>query len=88
MEKINLNSKANKILYVLSLLSTNKEKVKFDDLVVQCFKTFPDTFSLENYPNFPDSHKVNRSIYTDLKPKGLIKTFGNNYYKLTLEDLI
>lgn len=84
MQKINFNSKANKILYVLNLLSVNNEKIKFDDLVVQCFKTFPDTFSLDSYPDFPDSHKINRSIYTDLKPKGLIKTFGNNYYKLTL----
>ena len=84
MEKINLNSKAARILYVMLLLiEKGNIKLKFEDIVVRSFELFPDVFRLGKYKNLPDSHKVNRSIYTDLKPRGLIKTYGTGYYELT-----
>lgn len=84
MEKVNLNSKAARILYIMLLLvEEGNFKLKFEDIVVKSFEMFPDVFRLGKYKNFPDSHKVNRSIYTDLKPRGLIKTYGTGYYELT-----
>lgn len=84
MKKIGLGSKASRILYTMSLLVKGSEdKIKFEDIVVKSFELFPDVFQLDGHNNFPDSHKVNRSIYTDLKPNGFVKTYGNGYYKLT-----
>ena len=62
-----------KILIVLYKFYMKKEfKVTYEDLIVACFKEFPDTFSLKNYREYPDSNSINKKIYDSLKPKGLI----------------
>jgi hypothetical protein len=84
MKKVNLNAKATKILVAMyNLIKDSSSKIKFEDLVVKFFELFPETFKLEGYNQYPDSHKINRSIYTNLKPSGYIKTYGNGFYKLT-----
>jgi hypothetical protein len=67
-KKIPINS-----LIVFGLYSRAKEKkCSFEDLAIECFDLFPDNFCLNQYPQYPDSRKLDRPI-RDLRRKGLIK---------------
>ena len=36
--------------------------MEFEELVKNCFKIFPDYFSLKNYPKWPDTRKLDRPL--------------------------
>jgi len=59
------------ILLVIWNFSEKKEKCTFEKLTKECFETFPESFSLGNYP-LPDSRKLDRPIRL-LKSKKMVK---------------
>jgi len=64
------------------LYSLPDEKVNFEKLVKECFKNFPEVFSLKNYPKWPDSRKLDRPLRT-LRKAGLIVGDPKTSFSLT-----
>lgn len=50
----------------------------FENIVAQCFHDFPEHFSLENYPQWPDSRQLDRPLRRLVADK-LIKKSGKNF---------
>src|SRR3989344_68634 len=73
-----------KILLAMYWLSKGTtENLKYEDIVVELFKKFPETFHLRGYPQYPDSGDlIHKPLYSTLKPKGLV-TSGNKMFALT-----
>jgi len=50
-------------LILFILYSINKEgKSSFENLANECFKKFPEVFSLKNFPKLLDSRKLDRPL--------------------------
>jgi hypothetical protein len=82
--KINI-SITDKILIAIYLLSNKKkEPVKNEDVFVKAHDLYPEEFHISGYKQYPDSNKINKRLYTSLKPNGLIRIAGN---KTLLTDL-
>jgi hypothetical protein len=81
-------SRAEKILLILYKLSReSKAKIRFEDIAVSAFKTFPEDFQLKGYPEYPDTGDIiHKPLYSDLKKKGLVLS-GNKYFSLTNKGL-
>lgn len=66
------------VTYCVYLVYTEKKEATFEDIVIKCFKLFPDKFSLVGYSQYPDSARVNKSwlrCRTDFKYiSGSVKT--------------
>jgi hypothetical protein len=76
-------SKSDKILYTIFRISNGKAvPVKFEDIIVETYKTFKKDFNLINYPQYPDSDIFRREIYFGLRQKGFI-TINNRICLLT-----
>jgi hypothetical protein len=65
MKKLIL-TKQHKILLILLKLSKGKrENIKFEDIVVELFKKFPQDFHLKGYQQYPDSgDSIKRPLYS------------------------
>jgi len=72
------------LLAIFFLTESEKQFIEFENVVVKSFELFPDSFSLQGYPNFPNSETVSKRIYTNLKPDGLISVHGR---KISLTPL-
>lgn len=68
-EKIGI---ADLILFSMYSLNLKKENCTFEKLVEECFMLFPKTFNFSEYPQWPDSRKLDRTLRT-LRQKKLIK---------------
>jgi len=76
-----INSINDLILFVL--YSSNKEgKCTFEDLVKNCFVSFPEIFSLKENPQWPDTRKLDRPLRL-LRKKRLISGDPQSFYILT-----
>lgn len=77
-------SRSEKILLVLYRLAKGtKNKVRFEDIAVSAFKTFPQDFQLKGYPKYPDTGDIiHKPLYSDLKKNGYVLS-GNKYFSLT-----
>ncbi len=85
--KISL-SRGEKILYVLYLLSGKTRKsIRYEDIVVKAFETYPDDFHLKGYPQYPESGDLVHKPLYDFKKKGLIVA-GNKMFALTEKGLV
>ena len=69
------------ILWVL-YSSASGGKSSFSKLVKECFRVFPETFSLKDYPQWPDSRKLDRALRT-LRKRKLIKGSPQTFFILT-----
>ena len=49
-------------LLAMDALAENGVKLSFENIVVACFRLFPAKYSLQNYPEFPDSYAVHNSL--------------------------
>jgi hypothetical protein len=47
--------------------------LKYEDIVVEAFKLFPDEFALRGHPQYPDSSDVHKPLYGMLKRRGLVR---------------
>jgi hypothetical protein len=69
-------------LIIFSLYSMPSGKSTFEKLVNECFKNFPEVFSLKSYPKWPDSRKLDRPLRT-LRKKGLVTGDPKTSFSLT-----
>lgn len=51
-------------------------------IAVAAFKRFPADFCMNGYPEYPDTIKVSKRLYTTLKPAGLARS-ANGKFELT-----
>lgn len=73
-------SKKDKILIVLLEISKGKQlNVKYEDVIVRLFKTYPTDFHLRGYPEYPDTS--NQAFYS-LRKDGFIQV-RNKFVALT-----
>jgi len=71
------------ILVAMLRLSKGKARpLKYEDIVVEAFKLFPDEFALRGYPAYPDSSDIHKPLYGILKKKGFIRA-ANKTFTLT-----
>lgn len=81
-------SRGEKILYVLYGLSGKSRKsIRYEDIVVKAFETYPDDFHLKGYPQYPESGDLVHKPLYDFKKKGLIVA-GNKMFALTEKGLV
>ena len=67
-------SKAYKILFTIFKMSDSKKvALKYEDIIVETFRLFPDDFHIQYYPQYPDSDMFRRAIYFDLREKGYLR---------------
>jgi len=73
-----------KDLIVLAICSIQrrKEDCTFEKLVYECFTLFPKKFSLSRYPEWPDSHKLDRHL-RKIQEHNLISGSRETSYYLT-----
>jgi hypothetical protein len=58
-------------------------KVPYEELVIQAWRDFPESFSLRNHPEHPDASDIHKALYQSLKTSGLIVPLGNKVFRLT-----
>lgn len=81
-------SRGEKILLVLYKLSDKSRKsIRYEDIVVKAFETYPDVFHLKGYPQYPESGDLVHKPLYDYKKKGLIIA-GNKMFALTEKGLV
>lgn len=73
---------------LLAALEVRKRKATFtaEDLVVEAWKKYPDTFGLSGYAdNYPDSNRVLTNIMgtKGMRGKGWLRKVGEKQYQLT-----
>jgi len=75
-------------LYVLYMLSGKSRKsVRYEEIVVKVFETYPEDFHLKGYPQYPESGDlVHKPLYS-FKKKGLLVA-GNKMFSLTEKGLV
>src|SRR5262249_39823895 len=72
-----------KIVVAMFKLSGGKTTaLKYEDIVVEAFKLFPDEFALRGYPEYPDSSDIHKPLYGVLKRGGLVRS-ANKTFSLT-----
>jgi len=59
------------ILFSIYLVKEQKRKCTFERLVKECFSLAPEVFSFSQYPEWPDSRKLDRPLRS-LRDKRLI----------------
>lgn len=81
-------SRAEKILLVLYRLAEGtRKKVRFENIAVSAFQTFPQEFQLKGYPEYPDTGDIiHKPLYSELKKNGYVLS-GNKYFSLTQKGL-
>ena len=58
-------------------------RVPYEEIVLQVWKDFPETFSLNNHSEYPDSHPVIRRLSSDLLTNRLVVSLRKQVYRLT-----
>ena len=77
--KISIN---DLILFSMLSIIKKQEKCGFERLVKECFSLFPEIFSFDKYPLWPDARKLDRSLRT-LRKKKLIIGDPTTHFSLT-----
>lgn len=74
MPQVRTKERPEKILVAMHRLSKGTTKMlKYEDIVVEAFKMFPDEFALRGHPQYPDSSDVHKPLYGVLKRRGLVR---------------
>jgi len=81
-------SRGEKILLVLyELANKSRKSIRYEDIVVRAFETYPDDFHLKGYPQFPESGDLVHKPLYDYKKKGLVLA-GKKMFALTEKGLV
>ncbi len=71
-------TKKDKILYTIAkMFNKNKNELKYEDILVTVFKSFPGDFQLRFYSEYPDTDTIRRALY-QLIPEGYIRISQRN----------
>ncbi len=73
---------AHLIIFNMYLLLEKNKKCSFERLIEECFNLFPKTFSFSQYPQWPDSRKLDRPLRL-LRDKKLIIGDPGTFFFLT-----
>jgi hypothetical protein len=77
-----------KVLIAMAEASSwSTRRLPYEEIVIQAWKQFPESFSLRSHPEHPDSSDVHKRIYQTLKPAGLAVSLGNKFFRLTEEGI-
>lgn len=81
-------SRGEKILLVLyELANKSRKSIRYEDIVVRAFETYPDDFHLKGYPQYPESGDLVHKPLYDYKKKGLVLA-GKKMFALTEKGLV
>jgi hypothetical protein len=75
------------VTYAVFFLSQQGGEIIAEDIVVACFKLFPERFQLHGYPQWPDSTVVNKR-WVDCRDKGLLQGSTAKGFSLTPKGLV
>lgn len=75
------------ILFCIDSVSLKKEKCSFERLTKECFSLFPKVFCLKDFPQWPDTRKLDRPLRM-LREKKLIKGGTQTSFSLTKQGKI
>lgn len=70
------------ILFSIYSVTSGREKCDFERLIKECFTLFPRVFSFSEYPQWPDSRKLDRPLRA-LRQRKLIKGNPEALFSLT-----
>ena len=70
------------ILFGINFIIENKGKCTFERLIKECFTLFPKVFGFPQYPQWPDSLKLDRQLRT-LRKRKLITGDPKTTFSLT-----
>lgn len=74
MPQVRTKERPEKILVAMHRLSKGTTRMlKYEDIVVEAFRLFPDEFALRGHPQYPDSSDVHKPLYGMLKRRGLVR---------------
>jgi len=62
-------------------------RVPDEEIVLQVWRDFPETFSLNNHPEYPDSHPIIRRLSSELLTNRLVVSLRKQVYRLTEKGL-
>ena len=79
-ENIDLDSL---VTYAVWSIQQNGEACTFERLVEECFRLFPNKFSMFGYPQWPDAARINKSWLRCRTDKGLISGKTKTGFTLT-----
>jgi hypothetical protein len=79
-------SRAEKLLSVMYEMNKTGGSLKFEDIVVNAFKKFPEDFHLRGYPEFPDSGDLVHKPLYDFRKKGFLEA-NNKVFAFTERGL-
>lgn len=88
MKKTITLSHAEMVLLAIYRVSKGTaNRVPFEEIVLRAWRDFPEHFSLNNYPNYPDSYPVNKRLYSDLITSRLVTSVRKEVYRLAYKGL-
>src|SRR5687768_5043554 len=88
MKKRVVLSQAELVLLAIYRASSGASiRVPFEEIVIRAWKDFPNEFSLNNYPQYPDSYPVSKRLTSDLITGRLVISVSKEGYKLTEKGL-
>ncbi|MBI3123583.1 MAG: hypothetical protein HYZ10_04185 [Ignavibacteriales bacterium] len=71
-------TKKDKILYtIVKMHNEGNNVLRYEDILVNVFKSFPEDFQIRFYPQFPDTDTIRRALY-QLIPEGYIRISNRN----------
>lgn len=70
------------ILFSIYSVIESKDKCVFERLIKECFALFPKSFAFSNFPKWPDSRKLDRSLRS-LRKKKMITGSPKTFFSLT-----
>ncbi len=71
-------TKKDKILYtIVKMYNDGDNLLRYEDILVKVFKSFPEDFQIRFYPQFPDTDTIRRALY-QLIPEGYIRISNRN----------
>lgn len=85
--KITLSHAEMILLALYRVAAGTTQRVPFESIVLEAWKDFPDEFSLNNHPEYPDSYTVSKRLYSDLITKRLVISLRKQIYRLTDKGL-
>jgi hypothetical protein len=72
----------NLILFSIYLVLEKKEKCSFEELIKECFTSFPKIFSFPKHSKWPDARKLDRPLRF-LRKRKLITGNPKSHFTLT-----
>lgn len=74
------------IILCFHLIPAQEKSCSFELLTAECFSRFPNKFSLKNYPQWPDTRRLDRAL-RGLREEGKITGDPRRGFKLTKRGL-